>query len=84
LIVLNNVSVLSIAISTNNHRYTNTYQDLQLQALQLASDHMGSDTEQPTAEHLHTQAVVASWFVAVGLACAEVDALAAVASYPVH
>jgi len=37
------------------------YQDLQRQALQLPSDHMDSDTEQqPTAEHLHMQAVVAS------------------------
>ena len=44
-----------------------TYQDLQLQALQLPSGHMGSDKEQPMAEHLHMQAAVASWLVAVVL-----------------
>ena len=68
----------------SNHWKTATYQDLQLQALQLPSDHMGSDKEQPTVEHLRTQAAVASWLVAVVLACAEVDALAAGASYLVH
>ena len=76
--------LLSIVSYSNNQRQTTTYQDLQLQALQLPSDHTGSDKEQPMAEHLHMLAVVASWLVAVALACVEVDALAAGASYQVH
>jgi len=62
------------------------YQDLQQQALQLPSDHMDSDTEQPTAEHLRMPAAVASWQAGVVvLACAEVEAsAAAAASCPVH
>jgi len=53
----------------------------------MPSDHTDSDKEQPMVEHLHMQAVVASWqAVVVVLACVEVDALAAaaVASYLVH
>jgi len=62
----------------NRRQITATYQDLQLQALQLPFDHMDSDKEQPMVEHLHMQAVAASWkAVVVVLACVEVDALAA-------
>jgi len=53
----------------------------------MPSDHTGSvDKEQPKAGLLHTQAAaVASWLVvAVVLACAEVEALVAEASYLVH
>jgi len=67
-----------------SQRHTVTYQDLHRQALQLPSDHMGSDKEQPMVEHLHTPAAVASWVVAAVQASAEVDALAAEASYQVH